>query len=153
MKILVLHGPNLNLLGQREPEHYGRLELSELMERIDALAAELGVQTEHLQSNHEGVLIDRVHAARGREAGVLINPGGLTHSSVSLRDALVGVGLPFVEVHLSNVHAREPFRHRSLLADVALGQVAGFGPNSYLLGLRGLVAALRASEAQSPQET
>lgn len=153
MKILVLHGPNLNLLGRREPALYGRVSLAELTAGLDELAAELGVELAHLQSNHEGVLIDRIHAAQGQERGVLINPGGLTHTSVSLRDALVGVELPFVEVHLSNVHAREPFRHRSLLADVALGQVAGFGPASYLMGLRGLVSALRASEAQSPQET
>ena len=143
MRLLVLHGPNLNLLGHREPERYGTETLDAVGARLDRLAAELGVALEHFQSNHEGALIDRIHEARGRVAGVLINPGGLTHSSVSLRDALLAVDVPFVEVHLSNIHAREPFRHVSLLADVAVGQVTGFGALSYELGLRGLVAAIR----------
>jgi 3-dehydroquinate dehydratase II len=146
LRVLVLHGPNLNLLGVRETAVYGTGSLDALIAGLDRLAAELGVGTEHLQSNHEGVLVDRLHAARGQVDGVLINPGGLTHTSVVLRDALVGVGIPFVEVHLSNIHAREPFRRTSLLADVALGQVAGFGAASYSLGLRALVGALRGED-------
>ena len=153
MKLLVLHGPNLNLLGRREPHLYGRATLAEVGAALDALALELGVRLDHLQSNHEGVLIDRLHEAMGVEEGVLINPGGLTHTSVSLRDAFAGTGLPFVEVHLSRVHAREDFRRHSMLADLALGQVAGFGLNSYLLGLRGLVGALRSTRPPAPQET
>ena len=142
MRILVLHGPNLNLLGTREPAVYGRQTLADVQRALDSLAGELGATLSHLQSNHEGALIDRIQAAYGQEDGVLINPGGLTHTSVALRDALVGVGLPFVEVHLSNVHAREPFRHRSLLSDVARGVILGFGADSYLLGLRALVGVL-----------
>ena len=143
MRILVLHGPNLNLLGLREPAIYGHATLADVMARCDTLAAELGVELEHHQDNHEGGLIDRIHAAWGTCAGVVINPGGYTHTSVALRDALAGTGLPFVEVHLSNVHAREPFRHKSLLAPLAIGQVAGFGAASYTLGLRALVDWLR----------
>ena len=140
--MLVIHGPNLNLLGAREPEHYGRLTLDELGARLDAEAAGLGVTLEHFQSNWEGALIDRLHAAMGQVDGVLLNPGGLTHSSVSLRDALAATRLPFVEVHLSRVAAREPFRQQNLFSDLALGSVVGFGPTSYILGLRGLVSAL-----------
>lgn len=147
MKLLILQGPNLNLLGRREPEHYGRLSLEGISAELDRLAAELGVALVHRQSNHEGTLIDWVHEAGGWAAGALVNPGGLTHSSVSLRDALVGVGLPFVEVHLSNVHRREAFRRRSLFSDVAVGCVLGFGPEGYQLGLRGLVAQLRGAAA------
>jgi 3-dehydroquinate dehydratase-2 len=143
VKILVLHGPNLNLLGRREPQVYGAQTLDEINAALHTLAAELGAAVECLQSNHEGALIDALHGAQGRVAGVLINPGGLTHSSVSLRDALLAVGLPFVEVHLSNVYAREPFRHTSLLRDVAAGVVLGFGADSYGMGLRGLISHLR----------
>jgi len=143
MRVLVLHGPNLNLLGRREPEIYGSATLADITEMLDELALDLGVALDHAQSNHAGVLIDRIHAAMDTHAGVLINPGGLTHTSVSLRDALAATALPFVEVHLSNVHAREEFRSRSLLADLAVGQVAGFGPASYSLGLRGIVEHLR----------
>lgn len=139
MRILVLHGPNLNLLGTREPETYGRATLPEIDDRLRRLAAELGATCDTLQSNHEGVLIDHIHAARGRYDGILINAAGLTHTSVALRDALLAVAIPFVEVHVSNVHAREAFRHRSLLSDVAAGVVFGFGPRGYELGLRGLV--------------
>lgn len=146
LDVVVLHGPNLDLLGMREPDIYGSACLADVDARLDSLASSLGVRLSHLQSNHEGVLVDRIHAARrDGAAGVLINAAGLTHSSVVLRDALVGVGLPFVEVHISNVQAREPFRHRSLLADKAVGTVAGFGVQSYTLGLRGLVAHLRSA--------
>lgn len=144
MHILILHGPNLNLLGVREPQVYGRATLADVGARLDVLAGELGVRLSHHQDNSEGALIDRIHQAMGECDGVVFNPGGYTHTSVALRDALAGTGLPFVEVHLSNVHAREPFRHKSLLAPVAVGQVAGFGVASYTLGLRGLVEWLRA---------
>ena len=141
-RILVLHGPNLNMLGTREPGTYGTQSLAQIDARLAELGAELGCSLEFLQSNHEGVLIDRVQAALGKVEGVLINPGGLTHSSVALRDALLAIAVPFVEVHLSNVHAREPFRRHSYFSDVAVGVVAGFGAGSYELGLRGLVARL-----------
>jgi len=143
MRILVLHGPNLNLLGLREPEVYGHATLQDVGRRLDTLAAELGVELEHFQSNGEGALVDRIHAAMGRCQGVVFNPGVYTPTSVALRDALAGTALPFVEVHLSNVYAREPFRHHSVLAPVAVGQVAGFGVESYLLGLRAIVDWLR----------
>jgi len=144
LRIWVVHGPNLNLLGTREPEIYGAITLAELDRRIGAAAAEAGVEVETFQSNHEGELVERLHAAREGADGILLNPGGLTHTSVVLRDALLATALPAVEVHLSNVHAREGFRHRSLVADVVVGRVLGFGPASYLLGLQGLVAHLRA---------
>ncbi len=143
MKILVLHGPNLNLLGEREPEVYGRARLAEIDARLRQLGGELGLTVESFQSNHEGALIDRIHAARGDARAILINPGGLTHTSVSLRDALAGVGLPVVEVHLSNVQAREEFRHRSLIAGIAVGQIAGFGALGYELALRALAERLK----------
>ena len=142
MRILVLHGPNLNLLGTREPDVYGTTTLAEIDASLAALAAELGISIESAQSNHEGVLVDRIQAARAD--GILINPGGYTHTSVAIRDALTGVGIPFVEVHLSNIHGREPFRRQSLFSDVAIAQVAGFGPQSYTVALRGLVEFLRA---------
>ena len=142
MRILVLHGPNLNLLGTREPDVYGTTTLTQIDASLSALGAELGVAIESAQSNHEGVLIDRIQAARAD--GILINPGGYTHTSVAIRDALTGVGIPFVEVHLSNIHGREPFRRQSLFSDVAIAQVAGFGPQSYTVALRGLVEFLRA---------
>ncbi|HEX7119959.1 MAG TPA: type II 3-dehydroquinate dehydratase [Longimicrobiales bacterium] len=140
----VLHGPNLNLLGRREPEVYGRVTLEEIDGRLASLAAELGVAVECYQANGEGELIDRVQELGDRVAGFVVNAGAYTHTSIALLDALVGVGRPFVEVHLSNVYARESFRHRSLLAPRSVGVVCGFGAESYLLGLRGLVARLRA---------
>ena len=143
MTIGVLHGPNLNLLGRREPEVYGRTTLGEIDARLVEIAAELGVAVEAFQSNAEGELIDWIHAQADRVAGFVVNAGAYTHTSVALRDALVGVGRRFVEVHLSNVYAREPFRRRSLLAPVAVGVVTGFGAESYVLGLIGLVRRLR----------
>jgi len=144
MHILVLHGPNLNRLGTREPDVYGRTTLTDIDRELAALADELGVTIEMFQSNHEGALIDRIHAAADQGvAGILINPGAYTHTSIALRDALVAVAIPAVEVHLSNIHARESFRRRSHIAPVAVAQVAGFGATSYGLALRGLVAHLR----------
>lgn len=142
-KILVLHGPNLNLLGTREPEIYGGETLQDVDNGLNSLAQELSVELDTFQSNHEGELIDRIHAAREQGVcGILINPGGLTHTSVALRDALAAVTIPAVEVHLSNVHARESFRHHSYISPVAVGQICGFGVASYHLALRGLVMHL-----------
>src|SRR5438067_12877007 len=142
LRILVLHGPNLQALGTREPELYGRVTLDEVNSRLAALAGELGCEVEAFQSAHEGVLIDALYQARGRCHGVVFNPAGLTHTSVAVRDAIAGAGLPTVEVHVSNPQAREAFRHRSLVAGVAVGTVAGFGVESYRLALRGVVAHL-----------
>jgi 3-dehydroquinate dehydratase-2 len=139
LRILVLHGPNLNLLGQREPGIYGATTLDEIDEQLTARATVRGVQLRIVQTNHEGVLIDAIHEALLHEDGILINPAGYTHTSVALRDAIAAIGLPAVEVHLSNVHAREPFRHTSLIAPVCLGQISGFGWRSYLLGLDALI--------------
>jgi 3-dehydroquinate dehydratase-2 len=141
-RILVLNGPNLNLLGRRETEHYGRTTWAEVEARLRRVAAELGVEIEVVQSNHEGALLDALHAAPGRHDGILLNPGALTHTSIALYDGLLGVGLPAVEVHLSNLARREGYRRRSWTARAALGTVTGFGARSYEWGLRALVAAL-----------
>jgi 3-dehydroquinate dehydratase-2 len=147
LTIGVLHGPNLNLLGRREPEVYGRTTLAALDARVAEEAARLGVAVESYQANGEGALVDRVHEWGGRVSGLLVNGGAYTHTSIALLDALIGVGLPFVEVHISNVYAREEFRHRSLLAPRAVGVVVGFGVESYVLGLHGLVRRLRGRES------
>jgi 3-dehydroquinate dehydratase-2 len=143
ISILILHGPNLNLLGQREPEVYGRQTLADINESLSRLAEELHVGVDFFQSNHEGELVDRIHSAKSSGFdGIIINPGGLTHTSVVLRDAISAVGLPVIEAHLSNIHAREPFRQHSYVAGVVVGQVIGFGATSYHLALRGLVDRL-----------
>ncbi len=143
MKILVLHGPNLNLLGEREPEVYGRATLAEIDERLREHGAQLGATVDTYQSNHEGALIDRIQAARQTHQGIVINAAGLTHTSVALRDALASIGLPVVEVHLSNIHEREDFRHHSLIAGIAVGQICGLGPLGYELAVSALVARLK----------
>ena len=140
MIILVLHGPNLNLLGTREPEVYGRTTLADIDRELALLAAKLGVTVETFQSNHEGALIDRIHAAAHEGVvGMLINPGAYTHTSIALRDAISSTGIPTIEVHLSNLHAREEFRHRSFLSAVCRGQITGFGDLSYVLALEAAV--------------
>jgi 3-dehydroquinate dehydratase-2 len=145
MRIAVLNGPNLNLLGQREPEVYGRTTLAEIEVMVREAARAHGAEIEWFQTNHEGALVDAVQALKGRADGALINAAALTHSSLALRDALLAVRVPFVELHLSNIFAREPERRHSLIADLALGMVTGFGAQSYLLALQALVGRLRAA--------
>ena len=143
MHLLLLNGPNLNLLGQREPGIYGNGTLASIEERLRQEAKAEGAELDCFQSNFEGALVERIHQAMGLSQGILINAGAYTHTSIALRDALLGVTIPFVELHLSNTHARENFRHRSLLADRAVGVVSGFGPMSYSLALQGLLHYLR----------
>ena len=142
-RILVVHGPNLNLLGTREPEHYGKLTLSDINVALARMAENAGVDLEAFQSNHEGALIERVHAAREQGVrAIIINPAAYTHTSVALRDALAAVAIPFVEVHLSNVHAREPFRQHSYFSDLAVGVICGLGHQGYLAALEFLLNKL-----------
>lgn len=143
LSILVLHGPNLNLLGRREPGIYGSVTLAEINCQLDQDAKKLQAQISVLQSNHEGILVDAIHDALGKYQGILINAGAYTHTSVALRDALAAVAIPTVEVHLSNIYQRESFRHHSFIAPVAVGQISGFGVESYRLGLQALVDHLR----------
>lgn len=141
-RVLILHGPNLNLVGTREPGIYGRQTLADIERRLHELASELGVALETFQSNSEGKLVDRIQAARESANAIVVNAGAYTHTSVAIRDALLATELPVVEVHLSNTYKREAFRHRSLIADIAVGQIVGFGAESYLLGLRAAAALL-----------
>ena len=145
INILVLHGPNLNLLGLREPEIYGSLTLEQIDRLLKQKGEQLQVSVDCLQSNHEGALVDAIHKARGKYQGIIINAGAYTHTSVAIRDAIVGVQIPTVEVHLSNIYTREKFRHHSYIAPVAIGQISGFGVNSYLLGLQASIDYLNSA--------
>ncbi len=143
ISILVVHGPNLNLLGIREPETYGSTTLAQINQNLQQEAQRLQVSLSCLQSNHEGALVDAIHQAQGKHQGILINAGAYTHTSVAIRDALVGIDIPTVEVHLSNIYRREEFRHHSYIAPIAIGQISGFGAHSYILGLQALVNYLQ----------
>ena len=143
--VLVVHGPNLNLLGEREPEIYGRTRLVEIDRRLRELGKELALEIETFQSNSEGAIIDRLQQARGRVHALMINPAGYTHTSVAIRDAVLALDVPVVEVHLSNIYRRERFRHRSILADAVHGRIMGFGPESYMLGLRAIRSLVEAA--------
>lgn len=143
MKILVIHGPNLNLLGKREPEIYGTSTLEDINSRLSELARELGVQVSFFQSNHEGELVQKIQDAMGAYHALVINPGAYTHTSVALRDAISSTGIPTVEAHLSNIYRREEFRKHSYISSVAVGQITGFGPDSYLLALRAAAAHVK----------
>jgi 3-dehydroquinate dehydratase-2 len=150
LRIAIVHGPNLNLLGQREPDLYGLVTLADIDTSLQAAAQSLGASVRTYQSNREGDLVDHIQQVAGEVDGFIVNAAAYTHTSVAIRDALLSVGKPYVEVHLSNVHAREGYRHHSYLSDRAVGVVVGFGPDSYLLGLRGMVNFLRRRKAGSP---
>lgn len=143
MKLLLINGPNLNLLGSREPEKYGSTTLADIENELKNIASEHNSDLETFQSNHEGEIIDKIHSAKGKYDGIIINAGGLTHTSVSLRDAISSVAIPTVEVHMTNIHAREEFRHTSYISGVSVAQVVGFGKNSYTLALKGLIDYLK----------
>jgi len=143
MDVLLINGPNLNLVGKREPTIYGSQTLEDIQEELLTLASELGTKLRFFQSNSEGEMIDCIHNSAGSIDGILINAGAYTHTSIALRDALLGVAIPYVEVHLSNIYSREEFRHKSFLSDKALGLVCGFGANSYRLALQGIVSYLK----------
>jgi 3-dehydroquinate dehydratase II len=142
LSVLILHGPNLNLLGLREPQFYGASTLAQIDDRLVVLGRSLGASVESLQSNHEGVLVDAIHAAREKHQGIVINAGAYTHTSIAIRDAISGVRIPTVEVHLSNIYQRESFRHHSYLSAIVVGQISGFGSHSYELGLQAIVSHL-----------
>lgn len=143
IKILVVHGPNLNLLGTREPDIYGEITISEINEKLQSLAKKKKVILDIVQSNHEGEIVDKIGKSKGKYNGLIINPAAYTHTSVAIRDAILGTGIPTVEVHLSNIYSREDFRRISLIAPVANGQISGFGVDSYLCGLEAIVNLLR----------
>jgi len=142
-KILVIHGPNLNMLGKREPHIYGHQRLEEIDDQLIALGKKLGIDVETVQSNHEGVIVDKIQQAMGNCQGLIINPAAYTHTSVAIRDALAMLDIPIIEIHLSNINKREPFRHQSMIADIATARIAGFGSHGYLLGLEGLAEITR----------
>lgn len=148
-KVLVMHGPNLNLLGEREPEVYGRTTLADIDRDLHNLAAELALDLETYQSNSEGLLVDRIQAARGQIAVLIINPAAYTHTSVAIRDVILAIGVPCIEVHLSNVYKREPFRHHSTIADIAVGRIMGFGAHSYMIALRAAKNLITAAAART----
>lgn len=143
--VLVLHGPNLNMLGLREPEVYGRTRLEEINAQLETLGQQWGITVQTFQSNHEGALVDRIQAALGQIDGLIINPAAYTHTSIAIRDALLTVNVPIIEVHISNIHRREPFRHHSMIADTATGQIVGLGINGYYLALRALADIIGAA--------
>jgi len=142
-KVLILNGPNLNLLGKRQPEIYGKLTLAQIEQKVRMLARELGIEIEFRQSNSEGELVTWIQEAANKFGAIVINPAAYTHTSLAMRDAISAVGIPTVEIHISNIHRREPFRHHSYIAEVAVGQIAGFGANSYFLGLRAAVELIQ----------
>ena len=142
MKILVINGVNMNMLGIREPEKYGSMTLKDLEKELYAYSFELGIALETFQSNHEGEIVEKIHSAYNNCDGIIINPGAYTHTSVAIRDAIAAVNIPAVEIHITNIHGREDFRHKSLIANVCTGQISGFGTNGYKLGLKGLVDML-----------
>lgn len=147
-KILIIHGPNLNLLGIREPEHYGQTTLEGINEKLRKMATAHQVELEIMQSNHEGEIVDKIGQSYQQVDAIVINPGAYTHTSIAIRDAVAAVGIPTIEVHLSNIHAREEFRHHSFIAPVCAGQISGFGADSYLLGLRAAIDLATKSEGK-----